>query len=39
MKNNAIGLGRTKLQPNVEFSCGDEKLSLLDGLQKVCKLT
>ena len=39
MKNNAIGLGRTKLRPKVEFSCSDEKLYLLDGLQKVCKLT
>ena len=34
MKNQAISLGRTKLQPEVEFYCANEKLSLLDRQQK-----
>ena len=36
MKNNGIG---TELRPEMEFSCANEKLSLLDGQQKVFKLT
>ena len=38
-KKNAIGLGRTKLRPEEEFSCANEKLSLLDEQLKVCELT
>ena len=34
-KCDIIGLGRTLVRPEGEFSCANEKLSLLDRQQKV----
>ena len=38
-KSDTIGLGRTLVRPEGEFSCANEKLSLLDRQQKVSELT
>ena len=37
-KSDTIGLGRTLVRPEGEFSCANEKLSLLDRQQKVSEL-
>ena len=37
-KSDIIGLGRTLVRPEGEFYNANEKLSLLDRQQKVCKL-
>ena len=38
-KPDTIGLGRTLVRPEGEFSCANEKVSLLDRQQKVIELT